>query len=117
MIISYTVTRRISQLTPPGDFVFRPAAHTARSPVYSHLSASLNGLQTIRAYRVQATFVREFNKHQDLHSEAWFLFLATSRWFAVRLDLLCACFLTAVAMCSVFAADSQFCRCFEIVLK
>ena len=96
---------------------FAPAARTARSPVYSHLSASLNGLQTIRAYRVQATFVREFNKHQDLHSEAWFLFLATSRWFAVRLDLLCACFLTAVAMCSVFAADSQFCRCFEIVLK
>ena len=62
----------------------------------------------IRAFRVQPAFVTEFERHQDLHSEAWFLFLATSRWFAVRLDLLCAFFLTAVAMCSVFAAESKY---------
>ena len=75
--------------------------------MYSHLSASLAGLQTIRAYQVQDKFVSEYNQHQDLHNEAWFLFLATSRWLAVYLDWLCVGFVTSVAMCSVLAADSE----------
>jgi hypothetical protein len=78
---------------------------TARSPVYSHLSLSLLGLHTIRAYQVQPTLVHEFHRHQDLHTEAWFLFLATSRWFAVWLDWLCALFVASVAFCSVAAAE------------
>ncbi|XP_070538062.1 ATP-binding cassette sub-family C member 4-like isoform X3 [Ptychodera flava] len=76
-----------------------------RSPVFSHLSASLQGLWTIRAFNAEPIFTREFDTHQDLHTEAWFLFLTTSRWLAVRLDALCACFVIAVAFCSIFAAD------------
>ena len=80
---------------------------SARSPVFSHLSASLQGLQTIRAFSVQNKFIEEFDNHQNLHTEAWFLFLATSRWLAIRLDWLCAMFVTAVSFCSVFAAESK----------
>lgn len=79
----------------------------ARSPVFSHLSASLLGLGTIRAFSVQEKFAHEFDDHQDLHTEAWFLFIASSRWLAVRLDWLCASFVSAVAFCSVLAADSK----------
>ncbi|XP_052217717.1 ATP-binding cassette sub-family C member 4-like isoform X4 [Dreissena polymorpha] len=79
---------------------------TTRSPVFSHLSASLQGLHTIRAFSVQGKFIEEFDNHQDLHTEAWFLFLTTSRWLAIRLDWLCAMFVAAVSFFCVVAADS-----------
>ncbi|KAK3096011.1 hypothetical protein FSP39_021917 [Pinctada imbricata] len=79
---------------------------TTRSPVFSHLSASLQGLHTIRAFGVQGKFMAEFDSHQDLHTESWFLFLTTSRWLAVRLDWMCALFVTAVSFCCVLVSDS-----------
>lgn len=42
--------------------------------------------------------------------EAWFLFLTTSRWFAVRLDAICAIFVTVVAFGSLILAKSKY-RC------
>uniref|UniRef100_A0A3B1IZ97 Cystic fibrosis transmembrane conductance regulator n=1 Tax=Astyanax mexicanus TaxID=7994 RepID=A0A3B1IZ97_ASTMX len=70
---------------------------TTRSPVFSHLSSSLQGLWTIRAFKAEERFQQTFDAHQDLHSEAWFLFLTTSRWFAVRLDGMCSIFVTITA--------------------
>ncbi|XP_032413049.1 ATP-binding cassette sub-family C member 4 [Xiphophorus hellerii] len=67
---------------------------TTRSPVFSHLSSSLQGLWTIRAFGAEDRFQNTFDTHQNLHSEAFFLFLTTSRWFAVRLDGMCAVFVT-----------------------
>ena len=84
----------------------------ARSPVYSHLSATVNGLHTIRSFGAEEAFTADFYKHQDLHSEAWFLFLSTSRWFAIRLDWLCALFVSSVAFCSVFASEGTYTSCY-----
>uniref|UniRef100_UPI0037E899EE ATP-binding cassette sub-family C member 4-like n=1 Tax=Semicossyphus pulcher TaxID=241346 RepID=UPI0037E899EE len=67
---------------------------TTRSPVFSHLSSSLQGLWTIRAFGAEERFQKAFDGHQNLHSEAWFLFLTTSRWFALRLDGICSIFVT-----------------------
>nr|AKC42147.1 ABCC4 [Petromyzon marinus] len=79
---------------------------TARSPVFSHLSSSLQGLPVVRAFHVQRHFQSTFDSLQDVHTEAWFLFLTTSRWLAVRLDLLCAVFVTAVSFSSIFISSS-----------
>ncbi|XP_066267633.1 ATP-binding cassette sub-family C member 4-like [Branchiostoma lanceolatum] len=79
---------------------------TTRSPVFSHLSATLQGLWTIRAFCAQESFQQEFDAHQDLHSEAWFLYISCSRWMAVRLDILVALFITAVVFCSVLASQA-----------
>ena len=40
----------------------------ARSPVFSHLASSLQGLWTIRAYKAEQNFLELFDAHQDLHS-------------------------------------------------
>ncbi|XP_075419651.1 ATP-binding cassette sub-family C member 4 [Tenrec ecaudatus] len=77
---------------------------TTRSPVFSHLSSSLQGLWTIRAYKAEERFQGLFDAHQDLHSEAWFLFLTTSRWFAVRLDAICGIFVIVIAFGSLLLA-------------
>ncbi|KAJ6660867.1 hypothetical protein lerEdw1_017024 [Lerista edwardsae] len=79
---------------------------TTRSPVFSHLSSSLQGLWTIRAFNAEQRFQELFDAHQDLHSEAWFLFLTTSRWFAVRLDALCALFVVVTAFACLLLAHT-----------
>ncbi|XP_050968338.1 multidrug resistance-associated protein 4 [Labeo rohita] len=80
---------------------------TTRSPVFSHLSSSLQGLWTIRAFKAEERFQQAFDAHQDLHSEAWFLFLTTSRWFAVRLDGMCSVFVTITAFGCLLLKDSM----------
>uniref|UniRef100_A0A671US37 Multidrug resistance-associated protein 4 n=1 Tax=Sparus aurata TaxID=8175 RepID=A0A671US37_SPAAU len=78
---------------------------TTRSPVFSHLSSSLQGLWTIRALRAEERLKKAFDAHQDLHSEAWFLFLMTSRWFALRLDSICSIFITMATFGCILLRD------------
>ncbi|CAH1738396.1 unnamed protein product, partial [Aphis gossypii] len=59
----------------------------ARSPIYTHVTSSLQGLATIRAFNVEETLIQEFTIHQDLHSSAWYLFLALSRAFGFWLNI------------------------------
>uniref|UniRef100_A0A3B4B9R6 Uncharacterized protein n=1 Tax=Periophthalmus magnuspinnatus TaxID=409849 RepID=A0A3B4B9R6_9GOBI len=70
---------------------------TTRSPVFSHLSSSLQGLWTIRAFKAADRLQTQFDTYQDVHSSTWFLFLMTSRWFALRLDGICSIFITLTA--------------------
>lgn len=112
----------------------------ARSPVFSHLSSSLQGLWTIRALRAEERLKKAFDAHQDLHSgaallqtlhqmhctmnrlgkvdftyiecfslvsEAWFLFLMTSRWFALRLDSICSIFITMATFGCILLRDGE----------
>ena len=75
--------------------------------MFSYLSATLQGLHTVRSMHMEEKFMEEFDAYQDKHSEAWFLFLATSRWLAVRLDWLCAAFITVVTFCAVIVSDCE----------
>uniref|UniRef100_A0A4W2FZS7 Multidrug resistance-associated protein 4 n=1 Tax=Bos indicus x Bos taurus TaxID=30522 RepID=A0A4W2FZS7_BOBOX len=79
---------------------------TTWSPVFSHLASSIRGLWTIRAYKAEQKFQELFDAHQDLHSEAWFLLLTTSRWLAVYLDVTCAIFITLVAFGALILAET-----------
>ena len=44
-------------------------------------------------------------KHLAIFSAAWFLFLATSRWFMLRLDIMCALFTGFIAFLSILTAS------------
>ncbi|RXG69973.1 Multidrug resistance-associated protein 4 [Armadillidium vulgare] len=59
-----------------------------RSPVFSHLSSTFQGLPTIRAFQAQQQLSFQFDGHQDLHTSCWYLFVCSSRLFGVWLDFL-----------------------------
>ncbi|XP_023228994.1 multidrug resistance-associated protein 4-like [Centruroides sculpturatus] len=61
----------------------------SRSPVFSHLSASLYGVTTIRAFEVENNFKNAFNNYQDKHTATWFLYVALNGWIAVWGYLIC----------------------------
>ncbi|XP_022257889.1 multidrug resistance-associated protein 4-like isoform X2 [Limulus polyphemus] len=77
-----------------------------RSPVFSHLSTSLCGLTTIRAFGAQQTFEEQFNKYQDHHSSSWFLFISSTRWFGIVLDWLSCIYITMVTWCLVLSSEN-----------
>ncbi|XP_050294891.1 ATP-binding cassette subfamily C member 4-like [Anthonomus grandis grandis] len=64
-----------------------------RAPVFSHVSASLYGLPTIRAFKAQSLIVKEFDTLQDQHTGTWFLFGATSESLGFYLDVISTIFL------------------------
>ncbi|XP_054091098.1 probable multidrug resistance-associated protein lethal(2)03659 isoform X2 [Zeugodacus cucurbitae] len=78
-----------------------------RSPIYSHLSASLNGLPTIRAYNAEQMLINEFDNYQDLHSSGYYMLLITNRAFGYWLDCFCALYLTVTTLSFlVFSPDN-----------
>ena len=62
-------------------------SRTARSPVFSQFSASLQGLTTIRAAHAEEQLQEKFHQHLDDHSQGWLCYLGASRWLASRLEL------------------------------
>jgi ATP-binding cassette subfamily C (CFTR/MRP) protein 4 len=83
--------------------------------MYSHVSATLQGLCTIRALNTQPHFLRKYNKYQDRHTSAWFLILTGVRWLGFRLDMLCFVFFAIVVFSPLVAEEvglSTFNICF-----
>ncbi|KAG0024690.1 hypothetical protein BGZ81_007625 [Podila clonocystis] len=78
-----------------------------RSPIYSHLSETLAGLISVRAFRKREEFMEEHLKTQEDHGRAFFTYLAMARWLGYRLDLVSAIFLGVTAVACVAARDSQ----------
>ncbi|EFA04472.2 putative multidrug resistance-associated protein lethal(2)03659-like Protein [Tribolium castaneum] len=67
-----------------------------KSNVYSHLNSSFSGITTIRAAEAEVMLAKEFDKHQDNHTSAWFLTIATRVCFGLWLDLLSIVFIFCV---------------------
>lgn len=68
----------------------------ARTPVYGHMSTTINGLSTIRAMNRQEMFSAEFNQIQDTHTTAWFAFMSVTRWLSLTMDWICVLFILVV---------------------
>uniref|UniRef100_A0A0K8VHX2 Putative multidrug resistance-associated protein lethal(2)03659 n=1 Tax=Bactrocera latifrons TaxID=174628 RepID=A0A0K8VHX2_BACLA len=69
-----------------------------RSPIYSHLGASLSGLSTIRAFGAQKTLINEFDNYQDMHSSGYYMSLTTARAFGYWLDCFCVVYIAVTAL-------------------
>ncbi|CAG2111114.1 unnamed protein product, partial [Medioppia subpectinata] len=71
-----------------------------RSPVFSHVSTTFNGLTSVRAFGAQEMFKQQFYVYQDDHSATWMLVITANRAFGLIIDGLC--FLYTVIAFAVF---------------
>lgn len=69
---------------------------TTRSPIFTHLGATLNGLTTIRSCNKQEILQNEFDHILDIHSGCYFTVLATSGTFGLYIDMLSTIFMTCL---------------------
>lgn len=76
---------------------------TERSPLYAHLSVTVEGLPLLRCFPdALAQNLSQFENYQNRHTEAWITFIFTSRWLGARLDLI-ICLLVIVTSFSAVA--------------
>ncbi|XP_043465526.1 ATP-binding cassette sub-family C member 4-like [Leptopilina heterotoma] len=76
-----------------------------RSPIFTHLNTTLNGLTTIRAFGVEEVLKHEFDKLQDFHTSSWFMFLTTSSAFGFSLDVFSFILTTLVTFSFLISSD------------
>lgn len=69
-----------------------------RSLVYNNFSETLLGMATIKAYKVQDTFVKKNDDFLNKTNEAYYLSIATQRWLGVHLDILASMFALIICM-------------------
>ncbi|CAH0557787.1 unnamed protein product [Brassicogethes aeneus] len=79
---------------------------TTRSPVFTHFSASIQGLTTIRAFRAEDILQKEFDNFQNIHSAAHYMFMTGTRTFGIWLDLICAFYVGFVTL-NIFFIENE----------
>ncbi|XP_072762869.1 ATP-binding cassette sub-family C member 4 [Anoplolepis gracilipes] len=69
-----------------------------KSPLFSHINATLNGLPTIRSSgaNIEKMMQNKFDTLQNTHSGAWYQVLACGTIFAIVLDTITSLFLACV---------------------
>lgn len=78
-----------------------------RSPAFSQVSTSLDGMTTIRACGAQMLLQREFDNLQDVHTGAWYLTVTTSLAFGFWLDCISMTFLGIVTFSFLIMDDGK----------
>ncbi|KAF8502645.1 hypothetical protein F5888DRAFT_1109854 [Russula emetica] len=76
-----------------------------RSSLYSHLSDSLSGIATIRAYMEEGHFLKENRDRVDIENRVYWLTVANQRWLGLRLDFLG---ILLILFVSFFAVGTRF---------
>ncbi|XP_063833055.1 ATP-binding cassette subfamily C member 4 [Ostrinia nubilalis] len=79
---------------------------TTRSPVFSHMSATLNGISTIRSAGAQQRLIKEFDRFQDIHTSTWSSYLASGVTLGFWLDFICVLYL-AIVIVAFLVIDSK----------
>ncbi|XP_032678119.1 multidrug resistance-associated protein 4-like [Odontomachus brunneus] len=77
-----------------------------RSPVFTRMSTTLNGLFTIRAYCNQSILTKEFDRLQDLHTSCMYTYDVTTTIFSFYLDIFCVILITIVTFTFLLTNNS-----------
>ncbi|XP_014306298.2 ATP-binding cassette sub-family C member 11-like, partial [Myotis lucifugus] len=78
--------------------VFKRLDSYSRSPLFSHILTALRGLSSIHVYGTAEDFVRQFNRLNDLQNNYQLMFLFSTRWVSLRMELMANLVTLAVAL-------------------
>jgi len=78
----------------------------SRSPIYTHFSETLSGVDTIRAYRFSERFTNENFSRINYNMRAYWMVQVMNRWLSLRLEVLGTLITFSAAIFSVVARDT-----------
>ena len=70
----------------------------ARSPVYSHIGETFNGLTTIRAMNVEQHMMNQYNRYLSDSIATRFLVVTVGRWIGLILDMFVCIFMAVICI-------------------
>ncbi|KRT80298.1 ABC transporter ATP-binding protein, partial [Oryctes borbonicus] len=69
---------------------------TAKSPVFSTLNSTLSGITTIRATNRQGILVKQFDRHQNVHTSGWYMIISYMTAFGLWVDTILGLFFACI---------------------
>lgn len=102
LVLAYAFVR-VQQFYRPASRELNRLVNVARSPVFSGLAETVDGVSTVRAYGATGRFAAEMHERCRHHDRPFWMSNLINRWLGVRLDSLGAAvvFVTA-ALVAVF---------------
>ncbi|CAM4809475.1 unnamed protein product [Rotaria magnacalcarata] len=97
MAVVGIVLERVRRVYTPAVQDVKRLESLARSPIYSHLSASIQGVPLIRSYEAQQTCIQEFSYCLNEHCRVYSIMLAMNRWSGMRVECVVAGFVGFLA--------------------
>ena len=77
------------------------------SPIFAHLSVSIAGISTIRAYNAQERFRQDNKDKINTNTRAYYAFEAVTNWVGLCLDLLAAVISTFVGLLTISNSNPE----------
>lgn len=78
----------------------------SKSPLFSHIGTTVNGLSTLRAFAVLPRFQAQAAALLEANQRAYFCNLAANRWLAVRVESVGAMLVSGAALVAVLGRQS-----------
>ena len=84
----------------------------ASSPVFSHVTTTINGMSSIRAFQAQGRLEKQFHMYLNDCSASWILFVSTSRAFGFFVEWICIIYIAIITLSVMLSksADISFLR-------
>lgn len=79
----------------------------SRSPIYAHLQESLNGAQTIGAYKQQNRFRANHDANIDFNLKSLYMLRSVNRWLSVRLQLMGSLIIWTASSLLIYKASTS----------
>ncbi|XP_033616489.1 ATP-binding cassette sub-family C member 11 [Fukomys damarensis] len=86
--------------------VFKRLENYSRSPLFSHILTSLQGLSSIRVYGKTEDFISQFKRLVDTQNTYLLMFLSSTRWVVLRMEIMTNLITLAVALFVAFGISS-----------
>ncbi|XP_032182404.1 ATP-binding cassette sub-family C member 11 isoform X3 [Mustela erminea] len=86
--------------------LFKRLENYSRSPLFSHILTTVQGLSSIHVYGKTEDFISEFKRLIDMQNNYLLMFLSSSRWLSLRLEIMTNLLGFAVALFVVFGISS-----------
>ena len=91
--------RKLSRYFLRTSQVLKRLDKATSGPLFSLYAESLHGVTSVRAFGLHAAFESALLARLDTNHAAHFLWTASSRWFALRLDWITSCVVLSVGVC------------------
>ncbi|XP_029781122.1 ATP-binding cassette sub-family C member 11 isoform X1 [Suricata suricatta] len=87
-------------------YMFKRLESYSLSPLLSHILTALQGLSSIHVYGKTEDFISKFKRLSDMHNNYMLMFLSSSRWVALRLEMMTNLLTLTVALFVAFGISS-----------
>ncbi|KAJ3620809.1 hypothetical protein MTP99_004726 [Tenebrio molitor] len=90
----------------PANTSLRRTEGVARSPIFTHVTSTLEGLTTIRAAKAEKIMQQQFDTLQNLHTSVFYLIRAVFSCFSFWTDVICILYTGLVTFSFFFFKES-----------